>query len=72
MKEVDNYIVKIEPGEALDAICFRVYQSLEPWADILNLNPDIANFGDLIPCGYVVKLPKKSGSREVKKIKLWD
>ena len=72
MTGLNTYIVNIEPGEALDAICHKIYGNLDCWIDVCAANPDIANHGDIVPTGYVVKLPVMKKEKEREKIKLWE
>lgn len=72
MKEPRTYIVKIEPGEPLDAICFKHYGSLDYWSAVLAANPKIANSGDIVPCGTRILLPEVTKKRETERVKLWE
>lgn len=60
-------------NETLDAICYRIYGKTNGIVEaVLNLNPGLVDFGEIIPYGTEITLPDKAPKVTKKTINLWD
>lgn len=61
-------------GETLDFVIFRTLGRVDE--TLLNqtydLNPELAEYGTVLPAGVVVKLPQQPTTQETPTLHLWD
>lgn len=60
-------------GETLDFVIFRVFGRVNEGLleQTYQLNPDLAEYGTVLPVGVVVKLPEVPATQENPTIHLW-
>ena len=62
-------------GETLDFVIFRVHGRVDEalLSKTFDMNPELAEYGTVLPAGVIVKLPAIDNSvTEVPTVKLWD
>lgn len=61
-------------NDTIDAICWRYYgRSSGVVEDVLNKNPNLAEFGPFLPMGTKVQLPEiQTQQNKTQTIQLWD
>ena len=58
-------------NEMLDEIVFRLYGSINCVEHVLEENPNIADYGPILPCGIEIFLPEiKTKAKEI--VRLWE
>lgn len=67
--------VRAQQGDTLDLLCWRYLGQTGGVVEAaLELNPDIAAFGPILPHGHLVTLPDQGGatSKQNQTVQLWD
>ena len=61
-------------GETLDFVVFRIHGRVDEalLSATYDLNPELAEYGAVLPAGVAVKIPPIKESAEVPTLKLWD
>ena len=61
-------------GETLDLVIFRIHGRVDEalLSATYNLNPELAEYGPVLPAGVVIKIPPIEESVEIPTVKLWD
>lgn len=66
--------VRARQGDTVDQICWRYLGATSGVVEqVLQLNPDIAKLGPVLPMGTVVTLPKRTETQPKKiRVTLWE
>lgn len=68
-----TYTVKNQDGEALDHICYRIYGNVKDyWSLVMEVNPGIADHGDILPFGVEINLPDVAKKKAAGPVKIWE
>jgi phage tail protein X len=63
-------------GESLDALSYRIFGSSAQTENLIRINPDLLNFGPVLPAGTAVNVPEAvqqpGAAVKVKSINLWE
>lgn len=63
---------RTKENEALDWICFQHYRDSNVIPRVLEANPGLADYGELLPAGLVIELPELPSAPLQDTIRLWD
>tara|TARA_B100001063_G_scaffold189162_1_gene179801 strand:+ start:115 stop:288 length:174 start_codon:yes stop_codon:yes gene_type:complete len=56
----------------LDALCWRHYGRESAVREVLEANPDLADYGPVLPSGVKIELPELSAPVADQAVSLWD
>lgn len=63
---------RTKQNEVLDWICYEHYNSELAVAPVLEANPGLADYGEVLPAGVLIELPVLTLAAAVDTINLWD
>lgn len=65
--------VRARQGDTVDLICWRYYGRTAGVTEaVLSANPGLAEFGPVVPHGFLVELPDAAPQQEMRMVQLWD
>lgn len=65
--------VRARQGDTIEAICWRHYKTTSIAVQVMELNPQLATIGVVLPEGTLVTLPDAVTTANTKKLtQLWD
>lgn len=67
------FTYRTKQNDVIDWICWKHYGFTSGSVEqVIQVNPQIAEYDDFLPEGLLIKLPEISKEKSVKQVRLWD